>query len=134
MKKIILISGFLVMSAISIQAQQITFKLNSHDFGTIIEAKGKVTYKFEFSNTGNAPLIVQNVSASCGCTTPEWTKEPILPGKTGFITAIYDPAGRPGKFEKSINVTSNSKEETLKTLTITGEVTSEGLAKPEGMK
>ena len=57
-------------------------KGTSHDFGTIAEGP-EVTYYFEFTNTGKEPLIIQNVSASCGCTTPDWPKQPILPGKQG---------------------------------------------------
>ncbi|MBE0652599.1 MAG: DUF1573 domain-containing protein, partial [Bacteroidales bacterium] len=72
------------------------------------EADGEVTCKFEFTNTGNEPLIIQRVTASCGCTTPTWTRQPVMPGEKGFVNAAYNPANRPGKFDKSITVQTNS--------------------------
>ncbi len=79
----------------------------THDFGTIKE--GPVAeYVFEFKNTGKEPLIIQSASASCGCTTPEWPKEPILPGKKGKITVHYNTQGRPGPFTKTVFITSNA--------------------------
>jgi hypothetical protein len=72
-------------------------------------------------NTGNQPLVIQNIAASCGCTTPEWTKSPIPPKGTGKITAIYDPANRPGPFNKTLSVYTNSKPEVV-VLVIKGEV------------
>lgn len=99
----------------------ISFTEISHDFGTIKEADGKVTCTFEFNNTGNEPLVLSNVKASCGCTTPEWTREPIAPGAKGEIKATYDPNRRPGKFNKSITITSNSENPTT-VLTIKGDV------------
>jgi len=99
----------------------ISFDKTSHDFGKIKEQDGLATVTFTLKNTGNAPLVISRVQASCGCTTPTWTKEPILPGKTGSITASYNPAGRPGSFIKSISVFTNAGED-CKTLTIKGEV------------
>ncbi|MBI5540990.1 MAG: DUF1573 domain-containing protein [Bacteroidia bacterium] len=100
---------------------KITFTEESFDFGSIAEEKGPVTKEFTFTNTGAAPLIVQNVKASCGCTTPEWTKDPVLPGKKGIIKATYNPQNRPGQFNKTITVTSNAENNTV-ILTIKGEV------------
>ena len=74
------------------------------------------------TNTGDQPLIIQRVTASCGCTTPEWTKQPIPPGGKGKVTAIYDPANRPGVFNKTLTVYSNAVPQTT-VLTIKGEVT-----------
>ena len=79
-----------------------------HDFGTIKEVDGKVTYDFEFTNTGGRPLIISQVRASCGCTAPDWSKEPVLPGKKGFVSATYDTRNRPGPFNKSLAVISNA--------------------------
>ena len=108
-----------------VNAQQkganISFDNTTHDFGTMDEAKGVVTYKFEFTNTGSEPLIIQNASPSCGCTTPAWTNGPVKPGEKGFVSAAYDPAGRPGKFEKTINVQSTAKPAVV-ILTIKGNV------------
>ncbi len=101
------------------------FKFNSDetfDFGELQEGP-QAEHIFEFKNTGNEPLIIQNVSASCGCTTPEWQKEPVLPGKTGKITVHYNTQGRPGPFTKSIFITSNATKETeRKELYIKGSV------------
>lgn len=101
-------------------APQITFKTTSYDFGTFPEEKGKVTCTFVFMNTGKSDLVLQKVRASCGCTTPNWTKTPVAPGDTGFVTATYNATSRPGAFSKTITVTSNA--ETSQRLTIKGEV------------
>lgn len=122
MKKIF---GILAMAMLSVaaMAQQavITFEKTEHDFGKINEADGRVTTIFEFKNEGMQPLVLSNVRASCGCTTPKWTKEPIEPGQTGQITVTYNPNGRPGRFQKTVTVTSNASEATKK-LYIKGEV------------
>lgn len=96
------------------------FDKEVHDFGTVTEGV-KATYDFKFTNTGKEPLIITSVNASCGCTTPEWPKEPIKPGATASIKAVYDSNGRPGAFTKSITVNSNAKTPT-KILTIKGNV------------
>ncbi|MBP7506759.1 MAG: DUF1573 domain-containing protein [Prolixibacteraceae bacterium] len=100
---------------------KITFKKTDHEFGNIKEEKGIATAVFDFKNTGNQPLIVNNVKASCGCTTPEWDKEPIAPGKSGTIKVAYNPQNRPGAFMKSINVYSNT-DPSVTNLTIKGNV------------
>lgn len=82
-------------------------KNNTHDFGKIPE--GPVAeHVFEFKNVGKEPLIISNANASCGCTTPEWNKEPILPGKKGKITVRYNTQGRVGPIAKSVYITSNA--------------------------
>lgn len=86
----------------------ITFEASTHDFGAIQEENGNVAHEFKFTNTGNAPLVIQAVKPSCGCTTPDWSKEPVLPGKTGFIRAEFNPKNRPGAFNKSLTVTTNA--------------------------
>lgn len=90
-----------------------------HDFGKIKEGT-LATYSFIFHNTGKSPLILTNVQASCGCTTPEWSKEPISPGGQGIIKAAYNSYGRPGDFQKYITVKSNAGPDV--TLTIKGSV------------
>jgi hypothetical protein len=101
---------------------KISFEKNLYDFGNFKEEDGKVTYSFEFVNTGGSDLIIQKVTASCGCTAPNWTREPIPPGGKGFVAATYNPAGRPGPFRKYVTVISNSNPGSVR-LTITGEVT-----------
>ena len=89
-------------------APQFKFKNgDTYDFGTIKE--GPVAeHIFEFTNVGKEPLIIQNASASCGCTTPEWPKEPILPGKKSKITVRYNTQGRVSPFTKDIYIQSNA--------------------------
>ncbi|MBO7607164.1 MAG: DUF1573 domain-containing protein [Paludibacteraceae bacterium] len=100
-------------------APEIYFEQITHDFGTFPEENGKVSCTFEFKNVGDADLVLQSVKASCGCTTPDWTKEPVKPGETGVVKATYNATGRPGSFTKTITVKSNAGE---KRLTIKGEV------------
>lgn len=121
MKKI-LVSMVALMSTIASMAQVITFERTEHDFGKINEADGRVTTVFKFKNEGMAPLVLSNVRASCGCTTPKWTREPIEPGQAGEITVTYNPNGRPGRFQKTITVTSNALENATAKLYIKGEV------------
>lgn len=103
-----------------------TFEKSAHDFGTVREDVGLVEYDFFFINTGNIPLKIENVKASCGCTTPAWTKDDIIPGDSGFIKIQYNPLNRPGPFNKTITVTSNA-EPNVSVLAIEGNV----LPKPE---
>lgn len=110
-KLTILVAAFLIVASAAAQKPTITFQTKEHDFGNINETDGKVSHVFEFTNTGTATLVIQNVQASCGCTTPSWTKEPIEPGKTGKIVATYDPTGRPNGFNKNISVRSNATNE-----------------------
>lgn len=94
--------------------EEITVDKTIHDFGTIKESKGNVSAVFTIKNMANVPIILSKVRASCGCTTPEWTKEPIAPGKTGKVTATYNPKGA-GPFEKSItiNISVGDKTRTI---------------------
>ena len=122
MKRLLTIAAFVCITMLAIgQTPVITFQKTTHDFGKINEADGRVTTVFEFKNEGMTPLVLTNVRASCGCTTPKWTHEPIEPGQTGEITVTYNPNGRPGRFQKSITVTSNAAEPTTR-LYIKGEV------------
>ena len=86
----------------------VSFKKEKHDFGKITEGT-QAAYTFEFTNTGNAPVIISNVQPSCGCTTPNWTREPIMPGRTGKVMASFDSNGRPGAFNKTIAVINNGR-------------------------
>ncbi|MGC9330653.1 MAG: DUF1573 domain-containing protein [Bacteroidales bacterium] len=100
----------------------ISWDKTTHNFGTFKEEAGKQTAKFTFKNTGGENLIITNVRSSCGCTAPDWTKEPVKPGESGYVTATYNPSNRPGKFNKSITVTINGTPKTS-VLRITGNVT-----------
>jgi hypothetical protein len=122
MKKYSILLFCLVCSLAAMsQKAVISFEVKTHDFGKVNEEDGKITHVFDFTNKGVTPLVINKVQASCGCTTPTWTKEPIEPGKRGTITATYNPSGRPGPFTKTITVYSNATDEQL-VLTIHGEV------------
>jgi hypothetical protein len=116
---------FVLISALqNVSAQpfaDIQFERMDYNFGKIKEENGPANFNFNFTNTGKIPLIIQDVQASCGCTTPEWSKEPVLPGKTGFIKVSYNPENRPGVFAKSITINANVPKN-VRVLTISGEV------------
>lgn len=99
----------------------IVFEGTEISFGTIKEGT-LANHTFTFTNTGKAPLILSNVQPSCGCTTPEWSKEPIMPGQKGTIKAAYNSYGRPGTFQKYITVKSNAATAEV-VLTLKGTVT-----------
>lgn len=85
----------------------ITFDKTEHDFGTILQGE-VVTYSFHFTNTGSTPLIISNVTTSCGCTVGDFSRAPIAPGKDGFIKATYDSKGHHGFQSRSLTVVSNT--------------------------
>lgn len=97
------------------------FKESVHDFGVIKEADGPVSCEFDFTNAGNANLVVISATAECGCTRPEYPKQPVAPGKGGKIKVTYNPAGRPGAFDKMVTVKTNGKPSKLR-LKIRGNV------------
>ncbi|WP_207510195.1 DUF1573 domain-containing protein [Longitalea luteola] len=96
----------------------IQLKETSYDFGKIPQGR-PVTHNFEIVNTGKEPLMLDNVQASCGCTTPEWSKEAIQPGATSIIKVGYNSATE-GAFNKTITIIYNTNQ--TKTLKITGTV------------
>jgi len=100
---------------------KITFKETEFDFGKFPEERGKVSHTFEFTNTGGEPLIINNVRSSCGCTVTDWSKKPIQPGEKGYIKATYNASHRPGKFTKTITVSSNAVN-SVEVLRVRGEV------------
>ena len=81
MKKFFMMAAMLISVAAMAQEAVITFNETTHDFGKINEADGRVTTVFEFKNEGMAPLVLTQVRASCGCTTPRFTSEPVEPGR-----------------------------------------------------
>lgn len=103
-------------------AAKLTFEKSSHDFGTILEKDGDVSIEFEFKNNGDAPIIITRAASSCGCTVPEYPKQPIRPGQTGTIKVTYHAKGRPGPFQKSVYVYDSNNGKS--TLTILGNVVS----------
>lgn len=130
MKKLIISACFAFATIFYVNAQttpatenkdqaEITFDKEIHDFGTIPQ-NVPATYTFTFKNTGKEPLIITSVSASCGCTQPEWSKEPIKKGEKGYVKATYNAAS-PGVFNKTVTVVSNAKRGTV-VLTLKGDV------------
>lgn len=126
MKSRILATVIFSLAALISQAQtkgpEIKFDAMEHNYGDIMENGGKVNHVFYFTNTGDDTLQITRVQPSCGCTASDWTKDPILPGKQGVVTAVYDPMGRPSPFKKSILVVSNAKSSPNTTLFISGNV------------
>ena len=119
MKKLVLMFSVLLLSVVALNAQEVQKQTKGaaisapeeqFDFGTIKEADGPVTHAFTLKNVGNAPLVITRASASCGCTKPKFSTEPIAPGKSSKIEVTYNPAGRPGQFVKTVAVYSNGKE------------------------
>ncbi|WP_345189584.1 DUF1573 domain-containing protein [Algibacter agarivorans] len=103
---------FIGLISFSVNAQaEIEFKSETIDYGTIEKGSDGVRV-FEFTNTGNEPLIISDVKSSCGCTIPSKPKDPILPGKTGEIKVKYD-TNRVNPIRKTITVLSNAKTPTV---------------------
>lgn len=129
-KGFILILTSLFSLIISAQNKvEIDFDENEFNFGTIQEETRTVSHIFTFRNLGSDPFIIKTVTSSCGCTTPEWTKETIAPQATGIITVTYETTDRPGPFNKSVRVViSGSSGDIAETLYITGEVMPKAVA------
>lgn len=96
------------------------------DFGTINE--GKVVEKiFNFTNNGQAPLVISNITATCGCTSPEWTKTPVQPGEKGFVKVVFDSKAKSGAQNPTVTIQANTNPSVTK-LSLKGTVTSSGTA------
>jgi hypothetical protein len=124
MKKIMLVFAMLAFCIGFAAAQNqadIKFDKTEHNFGSFSQAKGSVSTVFTFTNVGTAPLVIHQAIASCGCTVPEYSKEAVLPGKTGTIQVTYDAHDKYGHFKKSVTIRTNAKTETVR-LFIEGEV------------
>ena len=118
MKKFITLAAMLIMATMSFAQEEmepkekgeIKFEKTRHNFGVFSQDTAVVTYDFVFTNVGKAPLIIHQAIASCGCTVPDYTFDPIMPGKKGKISVTYDGTTRkPGVFRKSITVHNNGK-------------------------
>ncbi|PWV48984.1 DUF1573 domain-containing protein [Chitinophaga sp. S165] len=86
----------------------ISFDEMVHNFGNITEGE-KVEYSFKFTNTGDRDLLITDATSSCGCTVPEWPKEPIKPGKSSYMKVVFNSAGKEGYTEKEIVIRANTK-------------------------
>lgn len=133
MKKLFLLCLFAIMTIGAVNAQEvkndatepqhgakITFAEREHNYGTI-QKGGDGNCAFTFTNTGDEPLILSNVRASCGCTTPKWTQKPVMPGKTGEIGVRYN-TNNVGGFTKTVTITSNAINEPRVVVKIKGNV------------
>lgn len=89
------------------KAPVMSFEKESYDFGEINEGES-VVYDFKFTNTGKGPLIVSNASATCGCTVPDYPKEPINPGESGNIHVVFNSTGKPGMQNKVVTLNVNT--------------------------
>lgn len=99
---------------------EFSFEKEVHDFGTIVQGE-KVAYSFKFKNTGEGDLIITSAKGSCGCTVPEWPKEPIAPGADGVIDVVFNSDGKSGKQNKKVTIVANTVPNT-KVLAINGMV------------
>ena len=105
-------------------APVMTFAEQSFDFRDIA-ADAKVGHTFIFTNTGKSPLLIEDATASCGCTTPNWTKEPVAPGATGKMEVQFDSRGKHGLISKTVSVRANTQP-SITTITIKGNVLDAG--------
>lgn len=128
MKKNILSIALLLFSAAAVYSQDkptlsnvgndnpnqasFKFKEEEYNFGTIMQGD-QVKHDFEFTNTGKEPLIISNAAGSCGCTVPEWPKEPIASGAKGVIKVTFNSAGKQGVQDKTVTLQSNAKQNPL---------------------
>ncbi len=130
-KKYIIILLLYVLPFLSVAQRggTISFEKTLHEFGVIKEENGLAEAVFIFVNKGKKALKLTGVKPSCGCTTPEWTKGAIMPNKSGFVKAVYNPSHRPGKFNKSITVQTDGTPEVI-FLQISGRV----IPRPKGVK
>ncbi|MCD7901586.1 MAG: DUF1573 domain-containing protein [Bacteroides sp.] len=125
-KVIVLLIAILAFGANQVWAQakaDVKFEKTTYNVGDFSEASPVVSAEYTFTNVGDAPLVIHQAVASCGCTVPEYTKEPILPGKTGTVKVTYNGEGKlPGYFKKSITLRTNAKTEMIR-LFIEGNMT-----------
>lgn len=115
MKNSLLVLVMVFFASLSMQAQvnpastqdSIVFNKMAHDYGTVVQGSDG-NCEFKFVNKGKAPIILNNVKASCGCTSPDWTRTPVAPGETGTIKVAYN-TNLVGAFNKTVTVSSNAK-------------------------
>jgi hypothetical protein len=99
---------------------EIRFERTEHDLGTIQQGE-TVGYNFSFTNTGDGPLVILDAEASCGCTVPRFSREPVLPGGKGTVEVRFDSEGRVGKQTKTVTIQTDSKTPVVK-LTIHADI------------
>lgn len=142
MKKLLLSFALMLLSIIAIKAQtspaenpnapDFKFDVEEYDFGNIKEGES-INYEYKFTNIGNEPLIISTARGSCGCTVPDWPKEPIRKGTSGSIKVVFNSQGKSGMQRKTVTITSNAKTPS-KTLIIKGNVIKEPVVSPSPEK
>jgi hypothetical protein len=128
MKNLVLTFGLVLMAAFSMNfvatinaaGAEITLDKDVHDYGTINKGADGSCY-FTITNTGDAPLTITRAKGSCGCTVPDWPREPIAPGESAKMKVTYD-SNRPGPINKSVTITSNATNAPTKVVRIKGNV------------
>lgn len=128
MKRIFLSIFMTVLVAVAATAasgEPLSFQTKSHDFGTVAEEGGPVSYRFKYVNKSQKAVDIRSAKTSCGCTKPKYIRKPIMPGDTGSVVVTYLPLNRPGEFLKNVTLTlrvaGQKKTEEMK-LKITGVV------------
>ncbi len=97
------------------------FENDTHNFGTIVQGE-KISYAYKFTNVGKAPLVIRSAQGSCGCTVPEFPKDPVAPGESGIINVTFNSEGKQGHQDKTVTIISNTMPNTY-TLYVVGDVT-----------
>lgn len=114
MKRFIILFAIVTAAVQCYAAQSVEWVEYTHDFGAISEEAGPVSCELKFVNLGDEPVAVVGASASCGCTTPRYSRGSVAPGDTGVVNVTFDPQGRPGRFVKKVKViTADAQGETL---------------------
>lgn len=109
-KRIAVVAAAALVAAAAVAAPQIKFDKTRHDFGNIHAGRGPVKAVYEFTNTGDEPLVIVSVTnGGCGCTKPSFSLEPVRPGQKGQVTITFDPRGRSGEFNREVKVKTNAK-------------------------
>ncbi len=121
MKKLLLAGVFLLGGIALMSAQEIELSESNVDLGNI-EFGGKAITTVQIKNTGDKPLIISDVKASCGCTVPEWPKAPIAPGSSADMTVQYTTTRKAGPFNRTLTINSNAQTEARKIFRIKGVV------------
>lgn len=118
LKHLLLVTGGLLGATLAGQAQNLAFEDDFHNFGEVSSTSTNISYEFQFENKGDAPVTINEVETSCGCTSPNWPEEPIKPGEQEAIKVVFSPAKLDGFFQK--NVTVKTEENHVYNLMIEG--------------